>query len=138
MFHWLKSLFTQPTAAASTPPVNSDVRVSFDDARIVIAVKDGSRASLDWSELARVSISTTDAGPITTDLFWHLENAQGEGLTVPMGVEGEHELLQAMQRRLEGFDNMAVVEAMGSTEIARFLVWSSDENAETGAMQARS
>ena len=52
----------------------------------------------------------------------------GAGIPAPLFAE----------RLSLGLDNMAVVEAMGSTEIARFLVWSSDENAETGAMQARS
>jgi hypothetical protein len=40
-----------------------------------------------------------------------------------MGVPGEHDLVHAMQARLDGFDNMAVVEAMSATGRVRFKVW---------------
>jgi hypothetical protein len=134
MFDWLKTLFAGPPAAIAASQVLSDVRVSFDEQTIETVGKGGVAAAIAWDALARVSITTTDAGPYSTDLFWHLEDDAGHGLIVPMGAEGEHDLLQAMQRRLDGFDNMAVVEAMGSTERARFLVWSTDESAETGEL----
>jgi hypothetical protein len=55
------------------------------------------------------------------------------GPVVPMDAEGEHALLKTMQRRLAGFDNMAVVEAMGSTRNASFVIWEHGKREMSGA-----
>jgi hypothetical protein len=34
-----------------------------------------------------------------------------------------HGLLATLQKRLAGLDNKAIIEASGSTEVRRFLVW---------------
>ena len=41
----------------------------------------------------------------------------------PQGATGEGELLTEMQRRLVDFDNRQLIEAMGSTGNAFFLIW---------------
>jgi len=41
----------------------------------------------------------------------------------PQGATGEGELLAEMQRRLADFDNRQLIEAMGSTGNAFFVVW---------------
>jgi hypothetical protein len=60
-------------------------------------------------------------------LFWLLLGGdRRRPLLVPMGVPGEHDLVQAMQARLDGFDNMAVVEAMSAKGRVGFKVWNAD------------
>jgi hypothetical protein len=124
MLGWLRKLVTH-----ADPPhdaggaAGSCLCVVHDEAAITLTHPDGREEQIRWSDVACVAIHTTDAGPFVTDLFWHIEDARGQGPTVPMGAAGEQELLRAMQRRLEGFDNMAVIEAMGSAEEARFVVW---------------
>ncbi len=99
-------------------------RVRFDGVSITVPRRDGNEESLAWADLTSVTILTSDAGPLAPDLFWVLAGREkGRSLVVEMGQAGEHELLKAMQARLQGFDNMAVVEAMGTTQNASFLVW---------------
>lgn len=125
---WFSKLFgravpPQPSRAADP---EAAVRAVCDDETITVRHPGGRVETIAWSALARVTIATTDAGPFVTDLFWLLEDSKGHRSTLPMGAAGEKEFLKAMQRRLEGFDNMTVVEAMGSTEVARFVVWEAD------------
>lgn len=77
-----------------------------------------------WSNLGNVTVMTTNLGPFEVDLFWVLTDKDGwQTLMIPMDAQGERELLEAMQARLPGFDNMAVVEAMSSTHQGVFQVW---------------
>lgn len=95
-----------------------------------ISVDDGAGgiASLPWSSLGNVAVITTDSGPFATDLFWILTDKEGrQSITVPMDAGGEDALLKAMQARLTGFDNMAVVEAMSSVESGLFQIWPATE-----------
>jgi hypothetical protein len=110
------------------------VRVVHDDKTIVVRQPDGTTEQLAWSDLGSVSVLTTDAGPDEDDLYWVLTHRDGRrGPVVPMDAVGEHELLKAMQRRLAGFDNMAVVEAMGSTRNASFVIWEHGKREMSGA-----
>jgi hypothetical protein len=112
----------------------SAVRVVHDDKTIVVRHPDGSSDQIGWSDLGSVSVLTTDAGPYEDDLFWVLTHRDGRrGPVVPMDAEGEHALLKTMQRRLAGFDNMAVVEAMGSTRNASFVIWEHGKREMSGA-----
>jgi hypothetical protein len=76
---------------------------------------------LAWADLVRVEVVTTSAGPFADDVFWLLAGADGTGVAVPseQAPEGLLERLQA----LPGFDDMAVIQAMGSTGDARFTCW---------------
>jgi hypothetical protein len=65
---------------------------------------------------------TTDHGPFVDDVFWLLIGEDGKGCAVPSEAEGMKALLERLQR-LPGFDNEAVIAAMGSTSNARFRVW---------------
>jgi len=124
MLDWLSKLFRRHQEASPQRRVASAVRVSHDDKLITVDSGTGDIASIAWSDLANVTILTTDAGPFLIDLFWILSHRDGRrALTIPMDAEGEHALLKAMQARLPGFDNMAVVEAMSSTEHDVFQIW---------------
>ena len=123
---WFRTLF----GTVKEPPLaggsEAGVRVRHDEMTITVFQPDGLKDTMAWNDIARVIIETTDEGPFAADLFWLIDDSAGRRLTIPMGASGECELLKLMQRRLEAFDNMIVVEAMGSTERARFVVWEAD------------
>jgi YD repeat-containing protein len=99
-------------------------KVIFDEILISVNHADGSQESVKWDDLEAVLIKTTAAGPFTEDVFFVLvgKGAQS-GCVVPQGAVGENELFTALQKRLPGFDNELVVQAMMSTEDKTFLVW---------------
>jgi hypothetical protein len=124
MLNWLSRLFRRRDEAVPQRPVTSRVRVIHDDKLITVYDGEGGVVMLDWADISNVSVVTTDAGPFGIDLFWVLEDRGGRRTTtIPMGARGEHDLLQAMQVRFSGFDNMAVVEAMSSTGHGEFQIW---------------
>lgn len=75
--------------------------------------------------LASVSIVTTADGPLGADLYWHLSDVEGQVMVIPGGAEGTQALLDRLGS-LSGFDHMAVIQAMGSTDSAQFPLWHRD------------
>ena len=97
--------------------------VEFDDQTIRRTMPDGKVESIDWHELHEVSIVTTGEGPFVEDVFWLLSNEdQSKGCAIAGGAEGFGDFLGRLQD-LPGFDNEAVIHAMGSTDDNRFLAW---------------
>lgn len=124
MLTWLSKLFRRPQEALPERRRASPVMVVHDEKLISVDDGRGGVAVLAWADLGSVTVLTTDRGPFEADLFWILSDHDGRrSLTIPMDARGEHTLLQAMQTRLSGFDNMAVVEAMSSTTHGEFRVW---------------
>ena len=77
-----------------------------------------------WADISKVSVEVTAVGSNETELTWVIAGRHGRNeVCIPMGAPGEAELVCAMQRRLPDFDNMAVVEALSSAEVATFVVW---------------
>lgn len=103
----------------------SKVVVAFDGERVWCRSPDSPEVSIAWSELERVVIRTTDAGPFAADFFWVLEAGQGRSLVLPGGATGAQELLRRLQE-LPGFDNEAVIAAAGSTDHRTFECWLRD------------
>lgn len=131
MLEWFRRRFLREERPAAARRATAQVRVVFDDEAITVRPVSGQAGVLAWSEVGRVTIVTNDSGPLADDLYWIIQARDPRRyLTLPMGADGEHELLHAMQERLTGFDNMAVVEAMGSAENASFLVWDVDRKSE--------
>lgn len=130
MLRWLFELFERKERPSHPMPRggrHSAVHVGVDDAGVRVHRADGRAENLAWADLGSVSIVTNDDGPFANDLFWILQSRDHSiSVVVPMGAAGEKELLGAMQERLPGFDNMAVVDAMGSTGNASFVVWDAD------------
>ena len=121
MFQRLKNLFGITRQRRLDPDANCVVTV--DERGVSCTRPDGTLASVLWEDLQAVIIETTDAGPFTTDLFWILVGRES-GCVVPQGATGEDVLLEKLQA-FSGFDTMAVIAAMGSTENQRFLCWQS-------------
>lgn len=98
--------------------------ITFDDLTITVRYPDGDTRAIGWDELTLVGIKTTDEGPFVADVFWGLHGPDGKPQVVyPQGATGEGELLAEMQRRLADFDNRQLIEAMGSTGNAFFVIW---------------
>lgn len=96
-------------------------RVSFDDERVVRTMGDGRHESVRWDDLQEVVILTTDEGPLRDDVFWILKGTSG-GCAVPSEADGMDALLRRLQR-LPGFDDAAVIRAMGCTANEAFVRW---------------
>jgi hypothetical protein len=76
---------------------------------------------LNWDNLLRVEVLTTNQGPIMTDIFWKLVDTRATYM-VPMGSPGEDRLLRRLQS-LPGFNNESLANAMTSVSNAQFLCW---------------
>jgi hypothetical protein len=83
----------------------------------------GREETIRLDELSECSIVTTDEGPYRDDVFFLLARLNPEsGIAIPQSAEGFGELLARLQT-LPGFDNQAVIQAMGSTTQAKFVCW---------------
>jgi hypothetical protein len=124
MWRWLRRLFASTSASGRNGASDPVSRIGFDSDRILFQASDGTEGTLRWEDLGSVAIVTTDTGPFEVDLRWVLTDRDGkQAVSVPMGAAGEQDLLRELQRRLPGFDNEAVILAMGSTVNATFKVW---------------
>lgn len=98
----------------------AQVHVSVDDEGI--RCRDARRDQrVTWSNLIRITIFTTDEGPFADDLFWAFEDAHGGSCIVPGSAAGP---LFDWLARIPGVDYEAIIEAQGSTDHARFRIWS--------------
>ena len=86
-----------------------------------------------WNDLACVEIVTTDEGPFVEDVFW-LFLAKDHGCALPGRLGSE---ILAHLDRLPGYDAQAVIRAMGSTENARFRVWTRDDSRDAPRTDAK-
>ena len=103
------------------PQPEESVVIAVDGDAFTISYPDGrvERGRLD--QVTGVAIETNDSGPWGSDVWWHLE-VDGRLVSYAQGATGEGELLPLLQR-LPGFDNEAVIRAMGSTDNAVFLAF---------------
>lgn len=105
----------------SRPALQPKDVVTFDETAIFRKMPDGRAETVTWAELQKVAILTTDEGPAADDVFWIL-SGDGRGCAIPSESKGMNELMPRLQT-LPGFDNEAVVRAMGSTDNATFICW---------------
>lgn len=121
---WLRSARAASAESAFT--------VTFSDSEITVTAPDGERKSVAWNALTKVGIRTTDDGPMQADVFWGLHAGAGEpAIVFPGGATGETALLEALQRRLPGFRNEELIQAMGSTSNAYFTLWTAPQASST-------
>ncbi len=95
-------------------------RVLVDDRGVERRLPDGHVDAVSWGALKEVRVTTTDAEPVAEDVFNELDGGD-EGCVVPQELSTP-ELLDRLQA-LPGFDNERMVEAMGSTDVAEFVLW---------------
>lgn len=82
---------------------------------------EGKTEQVRWTDLQAVILETTDEGPFACDVFWILVGTD-TGCLIPQNAANGDKLLERLQE-LPGFDDRKVIEAMGSSENARFLCW---------------
>jgi hypothetical protein len=81
------------------------------------------REHVAWTDIERVRILTTDQGPQTEDVFFVIDGKNGTGCMVSQELATRGKLLEALQARLDGVNNAAVIEAMMSVENKVFTIW---------------
>jgi hypothetical protein len=84
---------------------------------------EGKEIEIKYTDLARVTIETTDQGPWIPDCFWVMKTESGREVVIESGTPDAMVLLGAFQKALPGFDNGAVIKAMASTDYNSFLAW---------------
>jgi hypothetical protein len=99
----------------------ADFVVHVSDTGATCSRPDGKTESVQWSDLERVEILTTDDGPFAPDQFWVLSGSKG-GCVVPWGATGERELMTRLQA-LAGFRNDVIVGAASLTTNNLLLCW---------------
>jgi hypothetical protein len=62
-----------------------------------------------------------------------LVGRDGGGVAVSNELAVKHDLVAILQRRLSGLDSKAIIEASGSTQVRRFLVWQKQSQPVPGA-----
>jgi hypothetical protein len=96
-------------------PYVSPYTVHFDDEAITVTFKNKkgeSRESVRWADLAVVGITIRDT--YLPEPYWTLAGMPGTGGCIYSNdAIGGNELLRALQERLPGFDNVALIQAMG-------------------------
>ena len=95
--------------------------VEFDESEVRVIYKGKSHESIAWSDLRAVGVKIDDS--FLPAPWWMLFASQKSGCMYPSEAKGGAEMLGEMQRRLPGFDNRAVIEAMGLMDGGK-LVWS--------------
>ena len=100
----------------------------MDDQSVTCRRAGGLVETVRWDDLRAVLVMTTSDGPFTDDVFWVLAG-ENSGCVVPSEADGCDKLLERLQR-LPGFDNAAVVEAMGCTDDRRFVCWQRERRRE--------
>ena len=135
MLDWLRRIFAheKPPRPANRPEPQG-LRVLHDADGITLKIPGAPDSALAWTDLQSVTIVSGDANSDLPELYWLLHGPdRRRPLLIRMGLPGEHDLVHAMQARLDGFDNMAVVEAMSADGAVGFKIWDADAPAPSGS-----
>src|SRR5262249_46357692 len=108
-------------------------RVEVTDAGVQHIRADGTIEAILWRDIKAVAIETTSGGAFVGDGFWKLGGVRwgcivaiGPGV-VGRGAAGWRGRIGALARHCPGFDHAKVIEAMGSTHDANFILWISED-----------
>ena len=88
------------------------------------------REHVAWDDIMRVRIFTSDQGPQVEDVLFVIDGRSGAGCVVTHDLAVRGGLLEALQSRLAGLDNGAVIDAMGSTSNQSFTIWEAKSERE--------
>ena len=101
------------------------VIVADENGTISATYPDGTIKAVDWTDLEQIEIQTNDSGPWGADVWWVLKGAHSE-CVYPQGATGDPEMIPKYQQ-LTGFDDDALIKAMGCTSNRTFVCWRSDD-----------
>jgi hypothetical protein len=82
--------------------------------------------AVNWNDLSKVTARTTDAGPGSPDVFLMFHSRRGSGVSIPQSSPEAETALKRVQM-FQGFDQAALVEAMGCTTDRTFTCWESQD-----------
>ncbi|WP_158678190.1 hypothetical protein [Pseudoalteromonas sp. T1lg23B] len=106
-----------------TDDVHKNEFVEFDKIGIKRVVPNSIEEYILWKDIDEIAITTSDEGPFVDDLHWMLMNQdKTKGVAISNDAEGFSELLTEFQG-LQGFNNEAVIQAMGCADNNWFVVW---------------
>jgi len=93
------------------------------DGDVSVKAPDGAETRISLAQVGEIAVETNDSGPGGADVWWRFFDADGRAICrFPGGATGESAALRVFQT-LPGFDNDALIEAMGSTSNRRFVVY---------------
>jgi hypothetical protein len=98
-------------AKGAREPHVSPYEVRFDGTEVVVTRNDKLDERVAWDDLVTVGLRIDDAFP--PQPWWMLLGRASKGAHYPSAARGAREMLHELQRRLAGFDDEAVIEAMG-------------------------
>ena len=97
--------------------------VTWDETEIVCHFPGNETKHMLWNDLSAVVIETTDEGPWMEDVYFLLFSDVLDSIFgIPQCAEGSQDLLEKLMQ-LPGFNEEAVIKAMGSTSNQSFLCW---------------
>jgi hypothetical protein len=130
VFEFLKKLLAKtPSPQRTNAQPESAYRVHIRDGQVTCRQPNGYFQSIAWENLVGVVIETNDLGPFAPDLFWVLLSEKDDNLFFPMGASGEERVIEKLQS-LPGFNNDAMIRAMSSTQVQRFICWRRHDHSE--------
>ncbi len=97
------------------------------DLQVVALGRGASVETLNWEHLQSVSIEAQVQGD-ERSLCWRLQGLGVRRCLIPFGLPGEVDLLQHLQR-LDGFDVLAVADALCGSAAGRFICWRRERTA---------
>jgi hypothetical protein len=101
--------------------------VAIHDDVILIGDGQGAKRRLPMLDLRTVVVATDGSGPWGTDVVFLLYADGPEPVGVfPLDAVGTHDFIAWLTER-PGYRDRELVEAMGSTEVARFVVYDSTD-----------
>jgi hypothetical protein len=89
----------------------SPYAVAFDEREVVVSVAGTKRESVFWDDLVVVGVRIESQGFL--DMPYWVLGGRSAGCMYPNDAVGSELLLNELQVRLPGFDNQAVIQAMG-------------------------
>ena len=105
-------LLTRKTSSRWRRRYVSPYVVTFDDEGVTVDIGGKKREAVRWVDLVVVAITIEDE--YLPFPYWILFGRHGKGgCLYPNDAVGAREMLHALQARLPGFDNGAVIKAMG-------------------------
>jgi hypothetical protein len=98
-------------------------RVEYDATSIRTSFGTSKVDSIRWDEVDEIALITSESGPTGDDVVWVFADATRSKVTgIAPTSTGFPALLEELQR-LPGFDHEALLLAMGSVTLERFVVW---------------
>lgn len=116
---FIKPYATQANEGRERAPYVCPYEVEFDESEVRVVYKGKPHESIAWLDLRAIGVKIDDS--FLPAPWWMLFTGQKSGCMYPSEAKGGAEMLGEMQRRLPGFDNRAVIKAMGLMEGGKLI-----------------